>query len=129
MAILDHLKTIDGFKVVDGELSYGLVTIDLLTTIDDKLLYEQINEYVESIQGIVILKPDFALAAKVKCAYLRADDDNGIKKRTYKTHGSGLPSLRMPAKLFPTHARNSSKSATIMSSSCECTWLPKIFAS
>lgn len=68
--------------MVDGKLSYQSVQIDLLTTIDNRLSYEQVHEHVEAIRGIRLLKPDFALAVKVKCSYLRQEDANGIEKRS-----------------------------------------------
>jgi hypothetical protein len=41
----------------------------------------QIQESVEIFGGISYLRPDFALAVKVKCAYLRASDPVGMQKR------------------------------------------------
>lgn len=38
-------------------------------------------EHVDAVQGIRLLKPDFALAVKVKCSYLRQDDVEGIEKQ------------------------------------------------
>jgi hypothetical protein len=72
--ILNQLKTVEGFKVVEGKLSYKTVTIDLLTMIDDQYTMAQIEESVETFGGISFLRPDFALAVKVKCAYLRSSD-------------------------------------------------------
>jgi hypothetical protein len=83
--ILHHLKKFDGFELVGGMLHYESVQIDLLTTIDDTLSYEQVNQHaeaIESVQGVRLLKPDFALAVKVRCSYLRQEDDQGIIKRT-----------------------------------------------
>ncbi|KAJ5288611.1 hypothetical protein N7478_001641 [Penicillium angulare] len=83
--ILHHLKKFDGFELVGGMLHYESVQIDLLTTIDDTLSYEQVNQHaeaIEAVQGVRLLKPDFALAVKVRCSYLKKEDDKGIRKRT-----------------------------------------------
>ncbi|KAJ8103662.1 hypothetical protein POJ06DRAFT_242548, partial [Lipomyces tetrasporus] len=78
LTILDHLKTVDGFEVVGEKLSYRSIQIDLLFSIDNKISYEQVDEHVEAIQGLRVLKMDFALAVKVRCSYLRAEDVTGI---------------------------------------------------
>ncbi|KAJ5139004.1 uncharacterized protein N7515_003852 [Penicillium bovifimosum] len=82
-AILHDLKDFGGFKLVEGKLHYATVPIDFLTTVVGTLSYDEVEqaEAVESIQGIRYLKPDFALAAKVRCAYLRQEDENGLSKR------------------------------------------------
>ncbi|KAK9350920.1 hypothetical protein V1523DRAFT_435861 [Lipomyces doorenjongii] len=56
LTILDRLKTVDGFEVA-------------------------VDEHVEAVQGLRVLKMDFALVVKVRCSYLRAEDAKGIKKR------------------------------------------------
>ncbi|KAK9428204.1 hypothetical protein V1505DRAFT_377696 [Lipomyces doorenjongii] len=81
LTILDRLKTVDGFEVAGEKLSYRSIEIDLLTSIDNKITYEQVDEHVEAVQGLRVLKMDFALVVKVRCSYLRAEDAKGIKKR------------------------------------------------
>lgn len=72
-AILHDLKNLGDFKLVEGKLHYKSALINFLTIVVETLSYEDVQqaEAVESIQGLRFLKPDFALAAKVRCSYLR----------------------------------------------------------
>lgn len=82
-AILHDLKNFGGFKLVEGKLHHESVPIDILTTVVETFSYDEVKqaEAFESIQGIRFLKPDYALAAKVRCSYLRQEDENGTSKR------------------------------------------------
>lgn len=116
--ILDFLESVDGFKMVDGKLSYGSVPIDILTPIDNTIHYEQIQEHIESVEGIQMLKLDFALAVKVKCAYLRAEDENGMRKQEsdFKDAVFHARQLQKAGLEILTRVRKCSKFATTMSS-------------
>jgi hypothetical protein len=79
--VLDSLKSVEGFEVVAGKLSYRSVVIDLLTTIDDRFAYDQVDGHVRYVRGVRLLQPDFALAVKIRCFYLRQEDAKGLQKR------------------------------------------------
>ncbi|KAK9236427.1 hypothetical protein V1525DRAFT_420434 [Lipomyces kononenkoae] len=106
-----HQRVVDGFEVVGEKLSYRSIQIDLLFSIDNKISYEQVDEHVEAIQGLRVLKMDFALAVKVRCSYLRAEDVTGIEKRrsdledavfwAIKLQEAGMLISDSCAKLFP----------------------------
>ncbi|KAF5863450.1 hypothetical protein ETB97_010081 [Aspergillus alliaceus] len=79
--VIDSLKFVEGFEVMAGKLSYRSVIIDLLTTIDDRFVYDQVDGHVRYVNGVRLLQPDFALAVKIRCFYLRQEDAKGLQKR------------------------------------------------
>ncbi|OAX80514.1 hypothetical protein ACJ72_05153 [Emergomyces africanus] len=58
------------------------ITIDILTTAVETLSFENVQPHLLNIRGIRILKLDYTLAMKIKCFYLRQDDENGREKRS-----------------------------------------------
>ncbi|KAJ5121467.1 uncharacterized protein N7515_009428 [Penicillium bovifimosum] len=79
--VIDSLSSVEGFEVIGGRLSYREVIVDLLTTIDDRFTYHQVDGYVRHVEGVRVLQTDFALAMKIRCFYLRSDDSNGLEKQ------------------------------------------------
>ncbi|KAJ5143823.1 uncharacterized protein N7515_002610 [Penicillium bovifimosum] len=79
--VLDSLESVEGFEVVAGRLSYRSVIIDLLTTIDDRFTYSQVDGYVRYVHGVPVLQPEYALSVKIRCFYLRSEDSNGLEKQ------------------------------------------------
>ncbi|KAF7591092.1 hypothetical protein BBP40_001991 [Aspergillus hancockii] len=73
LTVIDSLKFVEGFEVMAGELSYRSVIIDLLTTINDRFAYNQVDGHIRYVHGVRLLQPDFALAVKIRCFYLRQD--------------------------------------------------------
>ncbi|KAJ5888247.1 hypothetical protein N7495_008288 [Penicillium taxi] len=43
--------------------------------------YHQIEPFTSILSGVRMMQADPALAVKLKCSYLRRDDENGFKKR------------------------------------------------
>ncbi|KAJ5146495.1 uncharacterized protein N7515_001059 [Penicillium bovifimosum] len=79
--VFDSLGSVEGFEVIEGRLSYREVIVDLLTTIDDRFTYNQVDGYARHVEGVRMLRFDFALAVKIRCSYLRSDDSNGLEKQ------------------------------------------------
>ncbi|PGG96415.1 hypothetical protein AJ79_09610 [Helicocarpus griseus UAMH5409] len=86
-SIMQVLQMAQGFEVTDGKLYFKEATmdeavpIDILTTVDDSLGFQDLNAHTTSLDGIHVLKLDIAMAVKVKCAYLRTNDNHGAEKR------------------------------------------------
>jgi hypothetical protein len=81
------LCTVNGFGIMDGTLYFKSdtgdlpVTIDILTNIVQRADFEDMDPNTTMLNGVRILKLDFALGAKINCFYLRAEDDNDQKKK------------------------------------------------
>ncbi|KAK2754074.1 hypothetical protein FQN54_007243 [Arachnomyces sp. PD_36] len=58
-----------------------LVTLDVLTSVVDCLSFESLLPHLFHILGVPLPNVDHALAIKVKCFFLRADDENESHKR------------------------------------------------
>lgn len=69
----------------DGEYRFQntetIVTLDVLTSVVNSLSFENLVPHVSRVNGIPLPNLDYALAIKVKCFYLRADNENGKQKR------------------------------------------------
>ncbi|OAX78741.1 hypothetical protein ACJ72_06951 [Emergomyces africanus] len=73
-----------GFSNTGGELRFGdgeTVTVDILTTAVETVTLENLGHNLLSVGRIRIPNLDYALAMKIKCFYLRQDDENGQEKR------------------------------------------------
>ncbi|KAG5289822.1 hypothetical protein I7I48_09264 [Histoplasma ohiense] len=73
----------DGFSNVGGELRFGdigTVTVVILTTAVETMTLENLGNDLLVVNGIRIPNLENALAMKIKCFYLRQDDENGWGK-------------------------------------------------
>lgn len=87
-AISDVLQRMEGFRIINGKLCFAsndrksVVKIDILTSTVREATYEDMRLNTTILNGVAILELDYDLAVKIHCVYLRAEDHNGIKKRT-----------------------------------------------
>ncbi|PGH08581.1 hypothetical protein GX51_01100 [Blastomyces parvus] len=83
-SLVSLLSDEDGFSNIGGELRFGdgeTVTIDILTTAVESVTLESLQHNLLSVRRIRVPNFDYSLAMKIKCFYLRQDDENGQKKR------------------------------------------------
>ncbi|KLJ06647.1 hypothetical protein EMPG_17859 [Blastomyces silverae] len=83
-SLLSLLTDQHGFSNIGGELRFGdgeSVTIDILTTAVESVTLENLRHNLLSVGRIRIPSFDYSLAMKIKCFYLRQDDENGQMKR------------------------------------------------
>ncbi|KAJ5577131.1 hypothetical protein N7535_004057 [Penicillium sp. DV-2018c] len=55
--VFDSLRSVDGFEVLAGRLSYRTVIVDLLTAINDRFTYNKVEGYVRYVHGLLYCNP------------------------------------------------------------------------
>ncbi|KAJ5945314.1 hypothetical protein N7516_005482 [Penicillium verrucosum] len=84
-ALFSLLAADEAFSNENGQLRFKhsgfSPSLDILTVAVQMITFEQAGPHCLTIEEVKIPKPDYSLAMKVKCFYLRQDDENGHKKR------------------------------------------------
>jgi hypothetical protein len=84
-ALFSLLAADEAFSNENGQVQFKhsvfLPSLDTVTIAVQSITFEQANLHCLTLKELKILRPDYSLAMKVQCFYLREDDENGHKKR------------------------------------------------
>ena len=84
-ALVSFLAADKSFSNEGGHLQFQhpdfSPSLDILTIAVERMTFEQAHPHCLTIKEVKVPKPDYSLAMKVQCFYLRQDDENGEKKR------------------------------------------------
>ncbi|CAP92142.1 hypothetical protein PCH_Pc13g10730 [Penicillium rubens Wisconsin 54-1255] len=84
-ALVSFLAADKSFSNEGGHLQFQhpdfSPSLDILTIAVERMTFEQAHPHCLTIKEVKVPRPDYSLAMKVQCFYLRQDDENGEKKR------------------------------------------------